>query len=204
MPLLPLERPPTRPAAWSPHDDVPLVLAAQAGDAAAFDFLYRRHARVVHAVLIGRATREDVDDLVQEAFLAAWRRLATLRDPAAFGGWVVTIARRQRIDHARRLSGVARAPTAPLAPIGSGAAEPASTEAPADDRLDAQRALEAIRALPEAYRETLVLRLVEGMTGPEIAERTGLTPESVRVNLCRGMKLLRQVLETTPAARMRS
>jgi len=54
--------------------------------------------------------------------------------------------------------------------------------------------LEVICGLPEAYRETLVLRLVEGMTGPEIANRTGLTPASVRVNLHRGMKLLREKL----------
>ena len=45
-----------------------------------------------------------------------------------------------------------------------------------------------------SYRETLVLRLVEGMTGPEIATRTGLTPDSVRVNLHRGFKLLREKL----------
>ena len=57
--------------------------------------------------------------------------------------------------------------------------------------------------LPEAYRDTLVLRLVEGMTGPEIARRTGLTPDSVRVNLCRGMKLLRQALDGTAATRTR-
>jgi RNA polymerase sigma-70 factor (ECF subfamily) len=54
--------------------------------------------------------------------------------------------------------------------------------------------LDVIRSLPAAYRETLVLRLVEGMTGPEIAERTGLTAASVRVNLHRGMKLLRERL----------
>jgi RNA polymerase sigma-70 factor (ECF subfamily) len=59
---------------------------------------------------------------------------------------------------------------------------------------EAREILTAIRALPDAYRETLVLRLVEGMTGPEIAERTGLTHESVRVNLHRGMKLLREKL----------
>jgi RNA polymerase sigma-70 factor (ECF subfamily) len=63
------------------------------------------------------------------------------------------------------------------------------------ERADAARMLEIIRSLPEAYRETLVLRLVEGMTGPEIAERTGLTPASVRVNLHRGMKMLREQLE---------
>src|SRR5205085_12014580 len=59
---------------------------------------------------------------------------------------------------------------------------------------EAGEALEIIRSLPGAYRETLVLRLVEGMTGPEIAARTGLRPASVRVNLHRGMKLLRERL----------
>ena len=49
--------------------------------------------------------------------------------------------------------------------------------------------------MPEAYSETLTLRLVEGMTGPEIAARTGLTPASVRVNLHRGMKLLREQVQ---------
>ena len=54
--------------------------------------------------------------------------------------------------------------------------------------------LEVVRSLPEAYRETLVMRLVEGMSGPEIAARTGMTPASVRVNLHRGMKMLREKL----------
>jgi RNA polymerase sigma-70 factor (ECF subfamily) len=59
---------------------------------------------------------------------------------------------------------------------------------------EAVAVLAAIRRLPEAYREPLVLRLVEGMTGPEIAERTGLTAGSVRVNLHRGMQMLRERL----------
>jgi len=214
--VLPLERQVTRQsAAWSPHDDVPLVQAAQVGSTDSFDALYRRHARVVHAVLLGRATRDDVEDLVQEVFLTAWRQLSTLRDPAAFGGWVVTIARRQRIDHARRQMAGTQAirktgtQEAPL-PLdvargqrGARLEDVRSPDAPADDRLEATRALEAIRALPAAYRETLVLRLVEGMTGPEIAARTGLTPDSVRVNLCRGMKLLREALDGAASARAR-
>ena len=55
--------------------------------------------------------------------------------------------------------------------------------------------MDAIRSLPDAYRETLALRLVEGLNGPEIAAQTGLTPDSVRVNLHRGMKMLREKLE---------
>jgi len=56
-----------------------------------------------------------------------------------------------------------------------------------------------IRTLPDAHVEPLILRLVEGLSGPEIAERTGLSPGYVRVNLHRGIKLLRDRLE--PKAR---
>ena len=201
----PAERPAGRAPAWSPQDDVPFVLAAQAGNAASFDTLYRRHARIVHGVLLGRATRTDVEDLVQEAFLTAWRQLGTLREPAAFGGWVVTIARHLRIDHVRRQRPQESLDTEAIehghaGPRGLQAHAP---EADPVDQLEAQRAIDAIRVLPEAYRDTLVLRLVEGMTGPEIARRTGLTPDSVRVNLCRGMKLLRQALEGIAATRTR-
>jgi RNA polymerase sigma-70 factor (ECF subfamily) len=183
-----------------------LVEAAQAGHAASFDTLYRRHARIVHGVLLGRATHTDVEDLVQDVFLTAWRQLGTLRDPAAFAGWVMTIARHQRIDHLRR-----QRPQESLDEEGDGDGHGGSPgrfrageqEDGAVDHLEAQRALAAIRTLPGAYRDTLVLRLVEGMTGPEIARRTGLTPDSVRVNLCRGMKLLRQALAGAATTRTR-
>src|SRR6266542_1196433 len=58
--------------------------------------------------------------------------------------------------------------------------------------------LDAIRNLPAAYKETLILRLVEGMTGPEIAARTGMTHGSVRVNLHRGIQQLRARLSSIP------
>jgi RNA polymerase sigma-70 factor (ECF subfamily) len=64
----------------------------------------------------------------------------------------------------------------------------------ASHRAEALAALDAVKSLPAAYRETLILRLVEGMTGPEIAARTGMTAASVRVNLHRGMKQLREKL----------
>ncbi len=54
--------------------------------------------------------------------------------------------------------------------------------------------LACVRQLPETYSETLVLRLVEGLSGPEIADRTGMTHGSVRVNLTRGMAMLRPIL----------
>ena len=86
-------------------------------------------------VLIGRATREDVEDLVQEVFLTAWRQLATLRDPAAFGGWVVTIARHLRIDHGRRQrAGAQDVRNTATQEAGAPVEAARSNDAPADDR----------------------------------------------------------------------
>lgn len=159
-----------------------LVAAARRGDRVAFAELYRLHVRMVHGLLLARVPRPDVDDLVQEVFLTAMRRLESLREPAAFPGWLAAIARSHATDHLRR-NGAA------LVEL------PQNLAARETDGARARAALDAVRSLPDAYRETLVLRLVEGLTGPEIAARTGLTEGSVRVNLHRGMKLLRARLE---------
>jgi RNA polymerase sigma-70 factor (ECF subfamily) len=157
-----------------------LVEAARAGDRPAFDRLYELYAPLVHGVLLARVPYGEVSDLVQDVFLSAFRKLGHLRDPARFGPWVAIIARNRAADFYRRARETEE--------LHEGLAQCAGHEAEAGEVLD------IIRALPEAYRETLVLRLVEGMTGPEIAARTGLRPASVRVNLHRGMKLLRRKL----------
>jgi RNA polymerase sigma-70 factor (ECF subfamily) len=146
---------------------------------------------MVRGILLARVPRTDVSDLVQDVFLAAWTRLPSLRDPAAFGGWLAMIARNRATDSRRRAGESVELPES-LADARTPAAD---TTAGAG--IDAHAALETIRSLPLAYRETLILRLVEGLTGPEIARRTGLTPASVRVNLHRGMKLLRAALRVT-------
>jgi RNA polymerase sigma-70 factor (ECF subfamily) len=95
----------------------------------------------------------------------------------------VAIARRAALASRRRVDLAQASPDEPRA----------AHDDPAD-RIDAQRALDAIRRLPPAYRETLMLRLVQGLDGPQIAALTGLTPGSVRVNLHRGMARLRELL----------
>jgi RNA polymerase sigma-70 factor (ECF subfamily) len=158
-----------------------LVRSAQAGDREAFAELYRRFARMVHGVVLARIARTEVDDVVQDVFVTAFERLGSLREPAAFAGWLAAIARHRAADHGRRMVPESLFVDVPV---------PSRDH----DRVEALAVLDAIRSLPEAYSETLVLRLVEGMSGAEIAERTGLTPGSVRVNLHRGMKLLREKL----------
>jgi RNA polymerase sigma-70 factor (ECF subfamily) len=168
-----------------------LVRASQAGNREAFGALYERFAGLVHAILIVRMPPQDAPDLVQDIFLSAFERLRSLREPAAFAGWIATIARNRATDFLRHRPMAVAADSQDSA--GPRFDPPADSVAP-DVRIDASRALAAIRDLPDAYRETLVLRLVEGLTGPEIATLTGLTPDSVRVNLHRGFKLLRERL----------
>lgn len=160
-----------------------LIRAAAQGDRAAFGELYSRYARMVHGILLARVPPGEAEDLVQDVFLSAMKQLGTLRAAAAFPGWLAAIARHRATDYFRECRN--------LAPLDERLARTRGTK---DGGAGAFEVLELIRSLPEAYRETLILRLVEGMTGSEIAERTGLTPESVRVNLCRGMKMLRRLL----------
>ena len=72
--------------------------------------LYDRYARVIHGLLLARVPRADVEDLVQDVFLSAWNRLAGLREPAAFGGWLSTIARNRATDFHRRTPDVVELP----------------------------------------------------------------------------------------------
>ena len=163
-------------------EDDRLIHAAVEGDRAAFGELYLRYARMVHGILLARVPALDAEDLVQDVFLSAMRQLRGLRTAAAFRGWLGAIARNRAIDYFRE----------------------ARRTVPLDDDIERKHApretsqgeflvLDMIRNLPEAYRETLIMRLVEGMTGPEIAQVTGLTPDSVRVNLCRGIRMLREL-----------
>lgn len=172
----------THRAGVEPRDAtvVELVVAVQGGSRAAFAGLYERFHRVVHAVVLARVPARDAGDVVQEVFAEVWTRLGSLHEPAAFPGWIVTMARNRAIDHARRRR-----------PELDDAADLAIAPPPT---AEAAAALRAIRSLPETYRETLIMRLVEGLTGPEIAQRTGMTPDSVRVHLHRGIKLLRDRL----------
>ena len=158
------------------------MLRALQGDRGAFDSLYTRCGRAVHAILVSRIGPEYADDAVQDVFIHAWQRLGDLRDPAAFPAWICMIARRRAVDEQRRAR--------PLETLPDTLASRDRTEASAR----AAEALRAVLALPEAYRETLTMRLVEGMSGPEIAAATGLTHDSVRVNLSRGMRMLRELL----------
>jgi RNA polymerase sigma-70 factor (ECF subfamily) len=158
-----------------------LVEQARDGSRAAFGQLYQQYSRMVHGLLLSRVPHSEVEDMVQDVFVLALRRLQSLRDEKAFGGWLAMIARNQAIDYHRK------------APKITELKENMLQEKPPEP--EALEVLDTIRGLPDAYRDTLILRLVEGLSGPEIALQTGLSPDSVRVNLHRGMKMLREKME---------
>lgn len=171
--------------------DADLALRARAGDRPAFARIYERYAGTIHGVLLAVAPRQEARDLVQEVFLLALRAIPRLDDPASVGPWLIRIARNRAHDAHKSKRPVLELPE-------DHGALPEASDGPHAANLEedeeAERALEAVRSLPQAYRETLILRLVEGLSGPEIAARTGMTHGSVRVNLHRGMKLLREKL----------
>lgn len=190
-------RPVDADATGAEADDAALVAEARTGDRDALSRLHERYAPVIHGVLLARVAHADSEDLVQEVFLTVARRLASLRDDRAFPAWVCAMARNLAASMARGRArrGRHEAVVARIAPCGRpapGAGD--ATDHDALNRLQAREAIDAIRALPEAYAEVLILRLVEGLTGPQIAARTGTTHAAVRVNLHRGMALLRERL----------
>jgi RNA polymerase sigma-70 factor (ECF subfamily) len=173
-------------------EDAMLVGAARDGDRAAFGRLYDRYARMVHGVLLAKVPLGEVDDLVQDVFMTALRRLSTLRETGSFGAWLAAIARNRSNDYYRR-----SVPEDQLADD-TRDKDIGSRNARGEAEGAAAAILDVVRSLPAAYKETLILRLVEGLTGPEIAARTGMTHGSVRVNLHRGMQQLRAKLSSTP------
>ncbi len=159
------------------------VRAARHGSQPAFAALYRRFVPLVHGILLGRVRPALADELTQACFALAFARLSQLNEAHKFGAWIATMARRippsaqEREVHTDAMPDIV------------------SAEATPEDTTEARHVLRTIAGLPETYRETLMLRLVEGLDGPEIAALTGLTPESVRVNLHRGMRKLRAALD---------
>lgn len=156
-----------------------LVERASAGDRGAFAALWKQHAPMVQAILLTNAPRQEADDLVHDVAVSALDSIRSLRSPDRFPAWLASIAR----NTGRRALLRSKRRTVPLGEIND-ATTPVSCAV--TDEI-----LEQIRNMPECYRGPLVLRLVLRMTGREIAQETGMTEGSVRVNLHRGMRLLR-------------
>lgn len=166
------------------HDGERSAIArARAGDRSAFGELHHRYVKMVHAIVLAHAPARDAADLTQEVFTRALINITNLRADESAGPWFAGIARNVARDCLRSRKFTSELPQALEAP-----------PAPRAALDDAREILDVIHTLPDTYRETLLMRLLEGMNGPEISDRTGMTPGSVRVHLHRGMKLLNDAL----------
>jgi RNA polymerase sigma-70 factor (ECF subfamily) len=173
-------------------DDRHLVRRCLAGDQAAFDRLYDRHAaRVYHLLRRLTAHETEAEDLMQETFLAAYRSLGAWRGEGVFGTWLCGIAFRLYANARRRHSG---RETAPLDEEIDQAAPDADPLAHCLRREMAERIETAIATLPSIYREVVVLVHVEGLSCQEAASWLDVPPGTARWRLWRAIGLLQAAL----------
>jgi RNA polymerase sigma-70 factor, ECF subfamily len=156
-----------------PPDDAELVAKAQTGDREAFAQLYDCHAAMVRAVVLAvSGDWHAVDDMVQESFLRAYRKLATLREPALFGQWISGIARRVAREHRRsqrRNRHELRDPHAPEIE----SREAASPEAPGRGQLEL--VMRRLAELPERERLAIHAFFLEERDARDASDLLGIS-----------------------------
>ncbi|MEM6995644.1 MAG: sigma-70 family RNA polymerase sigma factor, partial [Myxococcota bacterium] len=169
--------------------DEQLCVASGEGKRDAFVELVRRYQALVCAVTFAATTRRDVsEDLAQETFLAAWRGVGKVKDPARVGGWLASIARNlSRKSHRSRTT--ERLPEPAMV-----STDPDPEHAMADQQASA-RLWDVLGTLPERSREAMILYYREERSAPRVAEMLGISVAAAEQRLSRGRRLLRDKLE---------
>ncbi len=184
-----------------------LVERARSGDREAFTELVERHRGIAAAKAFGILGDVHLTaDALQEAFLKAWQRILTLREPERFSGWFLAIVQRSSLDLSRRRGRVSLHEQGwEELPGEDGAAPAKASGAEAlvqEERGDRIRV--ALRALPPEYREVIILKHAEGRSYREIARLLGTTVKAVESRLFRARQQLGRMLEEKePPARGR-
>ena len=172
----------------APLDDDRLIAAWRAGDERAAAELVRRHARVVARFLVGAGAPEsELDDLVQETFIRAFRALHRFRGECRFRTWLLTIGGNALKDHGRR---AARGRVVPLGEdlrAAGGDPHERAVAGEAEARLSA-----GIARLPRLQREVFLLRAQQGLEYDEIARALGTSEGAARVHYHHAVKRLKE------------
>lgn len=174
--------------------DLELIQAAQRGDQGAFDILYDRYLPMVYNRVRFTVPESDVEDVTQEIFIGVLRSLRGFKGDARFSTWLRTLVNRRVADYYRSRNPAETELGTDLSeadPVVTGLYVSANTGA-IDDKIMLRRAL---NALPEAYREVLVLRFVEGLQFNEIAEERGQSLEATKSLFRRAVAALRKQIE---------
>jgi RNA polymerase sigma-70 factor (ECF subfamily) len=167
------------------------IQRAQAGDVDAFELLYREHAGRIYALCLrlkgGDST--DATELMQDVFIRAWRRLATFRGESAFSSWLHRLTVNTMLENAR---GDQRRIARVLPMDDTSRLAGAVRSSGIDLKMDME---DAIASLPKGARLAFVLHDVEGYQHQEIAEQLSVSVGTVKAQLHRARRLLRERLE---------
>jgi RNA polymerase sigma-70 factor (ECF subfamily) len=169
-------------------EDAADVALAQAGDARAFERLYRAQVARIHSLARRMVGPAEADEVTQDVFVRAWQKLHTFRGEAAFGTWLHRLGVNLMLGY-RGALGVRRRfldEDADVAEVGT------SRPAPVELTLDFES---AIGRLPRGAKQVFVLHDVEGYKHEEIAEMLGITAGTSKAQLHRARMTLRKHLE---------
>ena len=177
-------------------DDQKLVARIRRGDDRAFELLYERYHRRIHAYVLGMVKDHGrAEDVTQEVFLSALRRMRETEQPLAFKPWLYQIAKNSCIDafrRSKRTEEVSYDADDALAPadhsklVASGASPDAAVAA----KLELDSLCGAFGGLSETHHEILVLRELEGLSYAEIGRRMGMSRPAVESTLFRARRRL--------------
>lgn len=180
--------------------DVDLVAALRRGDDAAFEELYRRyHQRITSYVARIVGDRQHAEEIAQESFISALRRMRECAQPIAFKPWIYGIARNAAIDHLRARS--RRGPEVGLQHVEAvGEPQSALTTAPGpEDAAESRQAIRDLRGalggLSESHHQILVLRELEGLSYDQLGRRLGMSRSQVESTLFRARRRLEEEYE---------
>lgn len=180
----------TRAISEHPATDEALACAAAAGERAAFDELVRRTVDGSYALAVRLVGADDAPDVVQDAYIRAWRSIGKFRGDALFTTWLYRVVANVALTHRTRKK---RFRSVPLEEVSIPPS--AETVTAPDGRYSPEAVGEAIQQLPDALRAAVVLHDVYGFSGEEVATTLGISGGAVRVRLHRGRAAVRHALE---------
>jgi RNA polymerase sigma-70 factor, ECF subfamily len=171
--------------------DEELVARCRAGDMDAFETIYRQHAPRLYSLAVRMSgSTADGEDLLQEIFLQAHRKLASFKGDAALGTWLYRLAVNYCLDHVRSRRARMDKITDSLDPEPDAVQPTAARQTPIA-RLDLERAL---AQLPDGCREAFVLHDVEGFDHKEVGELLGIAEGTSKSQVFKARMKLRALL----------
>lgn len=172
-------------------DDATLVARTLRRDEAAYAALVERHWHTAYGsawAVLGNSS--DAEEMAQETFVQVFEKLASLRDPAAFGGWVWRIARDTSLKHIRKHKRVR--PMGDVPDVVHDEQRPFSPLVQGEERAALMAALDK---LPDDMRDALTMRFWQELEYEQMAQRTGASEAALYQRVCRALKRLRELLE---------